>query len=261
MRTGCRVYSDPVSGYAAESQSRETCAGLGEEASHGCAGPGDESLHGRKHIAASDGVVRFGPVWTFRLLVRVGHPSSQAALRGHYGDGRVDRAVAVASVDCHGWLLMEDASSTKSGSLRSDQIRKAGLAQQGVRISPPGNTCAVRFGRQKPTRPGVPTRGSDQPSPLPADQYLTEKTKIARQHLEAKSEWELIGMTPQGPEYRAPMEMARRLKESIDSLRGELTAFKGSSDNWAKRLFWLTWMLVALTIVIAVLSGVLLAQG
>ncbi len=96
---------------------------------------------------------------------------------------------------------------------------------------------------------------------IPADPNLLERTAIARLYLEGKTDWELIGMTPVGGQYRAPMEMSRRLMDAIGLLRHDLSALKASSDKWARKLFWLTVALMVLTVCLVVLSCALLARS
>jgi hypothetical protein len=96
---------------------------------------------------------------------------------------------------------------------------------------------------------------------VPADANLREDTRIARAHLEGKREWELIGMTPKGAVYRAPMELGRRLMVLIKDLREELHGFKTPSEAWAKRLAWLTVILIVLSVALIIATCLLLANS
>jgi hypothetical protein len=95
----------------------------------------------------------------------------------------------------------------------------------------------------------------------PADEYLEQRTETARYHLEGLTDWQLIGLTQEGAQYRAPMEMARRLKDSINDLRGEMVDFKTSSNRWAKRLFCLTVVLIVATVALVFLTWRLWARS
>lgn len=75
------------------------------------------------------------------------------------------------------------------------------------------------------------------------------------------SDEELIARAPgfPGPGYQ--MEMERRLKDAITDLTRETVAARKSSDRTARRLVWLTVVLVVLTAALVALTVVLAVRG
>ncbi len=102
------------------------------------------------------------------------------------------------------------------------------------------------------------TEQKTQRETAPADENLRQKTETARYHLEGKTDHELIGMTPEGAQNRAPVEMNRRLKAAIEKLTTELVTFRVSSDNAARKLWWLTIVLICFTAALVALTVALL---
>jgi hypothetical protein len=82
---------------------------------------------------------------------------------------------------------------------------------------------------------------------------------------------ELMEQLPTGPgasDSLSEMEMQRRLKSAIYSLIDEIVTFRESSEAADERLTaqtsWLisfTWVLIALTVAVAILTGALLIKG
>jgi hypothetical protein len=84
-------------------------------------------------------------------------------------------------------------------------------------------------------------------------QWRAERTRL---ELEAMSDLELIAevsLVP-APHIRNPMELDRRLKESIRELRAEMTAFRTSADRQARWLLTFTVVLVILTIALVIVA-------
>jgi hypothetical protein len=114
-----------------------------------------------------------------------------------------------------------------------------------------GNTSLV---------PDDPDATEQQTQAAPADEYLLQQTETARYHLEGKTDQQLIGMTPEGPQYRAPMEMNRRLKAATEKLTTEIVTFRESSDAAARKLSLLTNVLIVFTAALVVLTIILAAK-
>jgi hypothetical protein len=85
------------------------------------------------------------------------------------------------------------------------------------------------------------------------------RAERVRQDLEGKSDLELIGEVAGqfAPHVINPMELNRRLRESIKDLAAEVKAARASSDKLGSRLIWLTRLLVILTLVLVCLTVVL----
>ena len=92
-------------------------------------------------------------------------------------------------------------------------------------------------------------------------EQMKRKADRAQQELEGMTDWELIGDAPGLPHVSNPLEMNRRLKDSIKGLTVELTRFRQSSDALARRLVWLTWLLVVLTAILVGLTITLIVGG
>jgi len=90
--------------------------------------------------------------------------------------------------------------------------------------------------------------------------WREEAIERARQ-LQELADHELIATAPGPKDDRYPMEMTRRLKASIGELTTELKAFKASSDMLARRVVYLTAVLVALTAIILWLTIVLVHKS
>jgi len=90
--------------------------------------------------------------------------------------------------------------------------------------------------------------------------WREEQIERARQ-LQKLTDHELIATAPGPKDDRYPMEMTRRLKDSIGELTAELKAFKASSDMLARRIVYLTAVLVVLTAIILWLTIVLVHKS
>ena len=79
--------------------------------------------------------------------------------------------------------------------------------------------------------------------------------------LQKLTDYELIGTAPGPKDDRYPMEMTRRLKGAIGELTDELKAFRSSSDRLARRVVYLTAVMVIFTAVILWLTFLLVEKG
>jgi hypothetical protein len=90
--------------------------------------------------------------------------------------------------------------------------------------------------------------------------WSEEQIERARQ-LQKLADHELIATAPGPKDDRYPMEMTRRLKDSVGELTAELKAFKASSDMLARKIVYLTTVLVVLTAIILWLTIVLVRKS
>jgi hypothetical protein len=79
--------------------------------------------------------------------------------------------------------------------------------------------------------------------------------------LQKLTDHELIATAPGPKDDRYPMEMTRRLKDAIGELTTELKAFRSSSDKLARRVVYLTAVLVIFTAAIVWLTALLVGKS
>ena len=75
--------------------------------------------------------------------------------------------------------------------------------------------------------------------------------------IEQVSDAELIATTPGLTDESHSMEMSRRLKVAVENLTGEVITSRESADRLARRVVWLTAIIVVLTATLVALTIVL----